>query len=212
MPTTDQTHVLSARPARSHLTATHQTQGHPSTGGPGKQRSAVPRSSALVGAAAALALVITGCSSAGTSSTSSPSAAASTSAAGSSSARSSAASGSAESSYPAGKEQVCQARDNLKTSLAALTNPALLTGGTAAIKTAVEQVQTDLTAVATAGKQDYQPQVSSFQAALTDLETAVTNLGDGGGSANLTAIGSAIAATGSASGALFTQLQTACTA
>ena len=51
-------------------------------------------------------------------------------------------------SYPAGKEQICAARDDLKTSLAALTNPSLLLGGTAGIAAAVKQVQTDLDAVA----------------------------------------------------------------
>ena len=63
------------------------------------------------------------------------------------------------STYPAGKEAVCQARDQLKTSITALTKPTLLTGGSAAIKTAVDQVQTDLDALKAAAKTDYQPQV-----------------------------------------------------
>jgi len=113
-------------------------------------------------------------------------------------------------SYPAGKEQVCQARDQLKTSTTALTNPSLLTGGSTAIKAAVDQVQTDLTAVAAAGKQDYQPQVTAMQSSLQQLQTAVGNLGNGSASENLKTIGTAIAATGTATGDLFTQLKTAC--
>jgi hypothetical protein len=167
------------------------------------------RSSGVVAIVAALALIAAGCSNSSTSSSSgaaSPSAAATSTAATSASGTKS----SAPASYPAGKEQVCEARDQLKTSLAALTNPALLLGGTAGIQAAVKQVQTDLDAVAAAGKQDYAPQVTAVQKALTQLETAVTNLGNGGGTENLTAVGTAIAATGTAAGALFTQLQTGC--
>jgi hypothetical protein len=142
---------------------------------------------------------------------SSGSASASASMAGSAGSASASMAGSAGStSYPAGKEQVCQARDQLKTSTTALTNPSLLTGGSTAIKAAVDQVQTDLTAVAAAGKQDYQPQVTAMQSSLQQLQTAVGNLGNGSASENLKTIGTAIAATGTAAGDLFTQLKTAC--
>src|SRR6478752_5622050 len=43
-------------------------------------------------------------------------------------------------SYPPGKEQVCEARDRLNTSIAALTNTSLLQGGTTALKAAADQV------------------------------------------------------------------------
>jgi hypothetical protein len=113
-------------------------------------------------------------------------------------------------SYPAGKEQVCQARDQLHTSIAALTSSSLLKGGTTSIKAAVDQVQTDLTAVAAAGKQDYQPQVTALQSSLQQLETAVGALGNGSASGGLAAVATAIAATGTAAEDLFTQLKTAC--
>ncbi len=171
------------------------------------QQSPARRSGIVVAMVATLALIVAGCSSGSTSTTSS---AASSSSSSSAAASASASKGSAQESYPAGKEQVCQARDQLKTSLAALTNPSLLLGGTAGIKTAVTQVQTDLDAVAAAGKQDYGPQITAVQTSLTELETAVTNLGNGGGAENLTAVGTAIAATGTSAGALFTQLQAGC--
>ena len=113
-------------------------------------------------------------------------------------------------SYPAGKEQICQARDQLKTSVAALTTPALLVRGPSAIKAAVDKVQTDLSAVKSSASQDYQPQVDAMQTALQQLQTAVGNLGNGNVSDNLTAVGSAIAKVGTTSSDLFTKLRTAC--
>ena len=113
-------------------------------------------------------------------------------------------------SYPAGKEQICQARDQLRMSITTLTDQKLLTAGTTAIKASVDQVQTDFDAVKVAGKQDYQAQVSDMQDALQQLQTAVGALGNGETAANLRAVGTAVTATGSAAEDLFTQLKTAC--
>jgi len=164
---------------------------------------AVPRVAMAGAVAVALAVVLAGCSSSTSPSTSS---AASSSSA--SSAASSVASGST--SYPAGKEEICQARDQLKTSITALTKPALLLGGTDAIKAAVSQVQTDVSAMATAGKREYAPQVNALQTSVESLETAVGNLGSGSVATNMQAVGTAIAATGTAASDLFTQLKAAC--
>ena len=114
------------------------------------------------------------------------------------------------STYPAGKEDVCQARDQLKTSVTALTKPALLTGGSAAIKAAVDQVQTDLDALKAAAKTDYQPQVDALQASIKQLQTDAGNLGNGSVGQNLTTVGTDIAAVGTSSTDLFTQLKTSC--
>ena len=116
----------------------------------------------------------------------------------------------AATSYPAGKEQLCQARDQLKISVTALTSPALLTGGAEGIKTALAQVQTDLQGLLAAGKQDYQPQIEAVQSSLKDVETAVGQLANGGGAQNMLAAGSAISATGTSAAALFKELTTAC--
>jgi hypothetical protein len=112
--------------------------------------------------------------------------------------------------YPAGKEQVCQARDQLKTSLAALTNPIVLTGGKSGIQSAVTKVQTNLTALSTAAKQDYKPQVDAMQSSLNQLQTTVGNLNDNNFSQNLQSVGSAIVNVGSSANDLFSKLQTAC--
>ena len=159
-----------------------------------------------LGAAAVLSLVAAvtaGCGSgATTSASSSPSAAAS------SSMSMSAASGSM--SYPAGKEDICQARDQLKTSITDLTNTQVVAEGTNAIKAAVGQVQTALDAVKAAAKDDYRAQVTAVQTALQDLQAAVANLGSGDATNNLRAVSQAITATGAAAETLFTQLKTAC--
>lgn len=128
-----------------------------------------------------------------------------------SSSSSSTATGSSESAtYPAAKEQLCQARDQLKTSVQALTQPSLLVGGTTAIKAGVDKVQTDLTDLKTAAQQTYGPQVDAMQSTLNQLETAVGTLGTGGATQNLQAVGTAIAPVGTTSADLFTTLQAAC--
>jgi cytoskeletal protein RodZ len=166
-----------------------------------------------------LAAAIAGCGSGTTATTTSPSSPSSTSSSPSSSAsKSSSSASSAKSttetssstSYPAGKEQICQARDQLRTSITTLTDQGLLTAGTTAIKASVDQVQTDFDAVKTAAKQDYHSQVTDMQDALQQLQTAVGNLGSGDAAANLLAVGKAVTATAAAAEDLFTQLKTAC--
>ena len=173
------------------------------TGGPGRRHRM--RCVAVSAKVAALAIALAGCSSSTTPTPTSTS----TSTTPSASSTSPASSGT-PSSYPTGKEQLCQARDQLKTSLASLTNPSLLQQGTVVIKAAVDQVQTDLNAVVAAGTQDYQPQVTALQSALQQLQSATGNLGNGNVSQNLQAVGTAIAATGTAAADLFGQLQATC--
>jgi len=174
-------------------------------------RRIVGRVIAVAAALAVFAVTAAGCSSTSTStSTSSASSSSSTGSTPSGSASSAKAGSSTATSYPAGKEQVCQARDQLKTSITALTNPSLLLGGTSAIKSAVDQVQTDLTALGTAAKDDYKPQVSAMQTSMQSLETAVGDLGNGDVTKNLQTVGTDIAAVGTAAADLFTQLKATC--
>ena len=113
-------------------------------------------------------------------------------------------------SYPAGKEDVCQARDGLSASINALTDPALLTGGVAGIQAAVGEVQTSLTALVAAGQEDYGPQLDALQTALDQVQTAVADVGDGNAASGLVAIGAAIGSVGTAASILFTELRTTC--
>ncbi len=144
------------------------------------------------------------------STTATTSSAAATSAAPSSTAAKSAAATSGSTSYPAGKEQICQARDELRTSITSLTDMGLLASGTDAIKASVKQVQTNFDAVKTAAKDDYHSQVTDMQDALQQLQTAAGNLGSGDAAGNTVAVGKAITATAAAAEDLFTQLKTTC--
>jgi hypothetical protein len=117
---------------------------------------------------------------------------------------------SASTTYPAGKEQVCQARDQLKSSLAALTDPSLLTKGKSGIKSAVDKVQSDLTALANAAKQDYKPQIETLRTSLNQLQTAVGNLGNGNAAQNLQAVTTQIGNVGTAANDLLSKLQADC--
>jgi len=183
-----------------------QTQIGVRAGGPA--RRTVGGVLVVAAALAVFAAAAAGCSSSSTSSSStssSPSTSASTTTAKSTTAKSSAAT-----SYPAGKEQLCQARDQLQASINALTNPSLLVGGTTAIKSAVDQVQTDLTALGAAAKDDYKPLVTALQTSLQQLETAVGDLGNGDVTKNMQTVGTDIAAVGTAAADLFTQLKATC--
>ncbi len=171
------------------------TDNHPSA----TARRRVRATPIAVGAVVAILALTTGCSASTTPSTTSTPTSAAASAASSSSAND-----------PAGKEQICAARDQLKTSVAALTDASLLTGGTTGIKAAVAQVQTDLAAVRTAGKETYATDVDAMQSAVDQLKAAAGELGNGNATENLQSVGTAIAATGVAAEKLFTKLKTAC--
>jgi hypothetical protein len=186
--------AAAVEPINPTIRARPFTDNHP----PATARRRVRATPIAVGAVVAILALTTGCSASTTPSTttSTPTSAAS------------AASSSANA--PAGKEQICAARDQLKTSVAALTDASLLTGGTTGIKAAVAQVQTDLAAVKTAGKQTYATEVDAMQSAVDQLETAAGELGNGNAAENLQSVGTAIAATGVAAEKLFTKLKTAC--
>ena len=155
-------------------------------------------------ATASVALTVAGCSSSSSGSNDSTSSSAVVSPVASTAAAP------AASAYPTGKEQVCAARDGIKTSLTALASPSMLTGGTAGIKTAVGNVQTAVKNFAAAGKQDYAPQVSALQNALTQVQSALGTVGSGGGTAGLKGVITGISAAGVAGSALLTQLKTDC--
>ena len=153
----------------------------------------------IVALVAVAAVALGGCSSSSKTSSSATTAAGSaTTAAGSAT------------TYPAGKEQVCQARDQLKSSIEALTKPSLLMGGTSSIKAAVTKVQDDLTSLKAAAKTDYKPQVEAVQTSVKDLQKTVSDHSNKSVSQNLQDIGTAIANVGTTSSELFTQVKTSC--
>ena len=187
-----------------NLQSTANASGGSAVGRPCRRSYSRVRPWGVAAVLSLLAVAVTGCAS----STTPQSSSASSSVAASSASSTTQAPTSA--SYPAGKEQICHARDQLRTSITNLTDQKLLTAGTTAIKASVDQVQTDFDAVKVAGKQDYQAQVSDMQDALQQLQTAVDDLGNGETASNLRAVGTAVTATGAAAEDLFTQLKTAC--
>ena len=187
----------------SNQQPTSNASARPTAGTLHPRRRVQARISGIGVALTLLAVAVAGCASNTPSSSSSSSSIASSSA-------SSTPKSSISTSYPPGKEQICQARDQLRTSISTLTDQSLLAAGTTGIKSAVDKVQSDFEAVKVAGKQDYQAQVSDMQDALQQLQTAVGDLGNGESAENLRAVGTAVTATGAAAEDLFTQLKTAC--
>jgi hypothetical protein len=177
-----------------------------------RRRRVSHRAVALSTGVVLVASVLAGCGSStpsGTTSSTAP--AASTSVSAATSADETGASGSTSAGYPAGKEDVCQARDDLKTSIAALTDTKVLASGTDGIKAAVADVKTKLSAFAAAGKDDYRTEVDALQKAVDDLETALGNLGTAGvGGGNAAAIAGPALAVQQAATALFTKLTADC--
>jgi hypothetical protein len=104
----------------------------------------------------------------------------------------------------------CAARADLQTSVKALASPTLLTGGREGIESAVDQVTTDLDAVASASKDANKSDVDATKAALEDLKSAVSDAGDGNLTANLQAIGTAIAKVGTTGETLVSSLGADC--
>jgi hypothetical protein len=119
-------------------------------------------------------------------------------------------SSSSSTTVASGKQAVCSARANLKQSVGALADPALLTGGKAGIQSALDTVKKNLDAVSSSAQQVYKPQVDAVKSAVSDLESAVSKIGSGSPTQTLQAVGTAITKVGSTSATLVTTLKTAC--
>lgn len=107
------------------------------------------------------------------------------------------------------KEAVCSDKESLESSVEALTDIDL-TEGTNAITAALDQVKDDLDALGDSVQTDLQPEVDDVKSALSDLETAVGDFGDGSLTDDLQATGNAIAEVGSSAADMFSALSTKC--
>ena len=105
---------------------------------------------------------------------------------------------------------VCTELSDLKASVAALTNPQVLTEGKNGIQAALDAVKADLDRVAAAAGANYKPQVDAVKSSVSDLQTAVDNLGNGNPPTNIQAVGTAIASVGATAATLITALQAGC--
>jgi hypothetical protein len=128
----------------------------------------------------------------------------------SSSSKPSSSSSSGTTTVASGKQPVCAARANFKESVAALATPSLLTGGKAAIQSALGTVKDNLAAVASSADAVYQPQVDAVKSAVNDVTTALSEFGNGNVTQNVQALGTAITNVGSTSAALVARLKASC--
>ena len=108
------------------------------------------------------------------------------------------------------KQPVCAARVSLKQSVAALANPALLAGGKSAIQPVLDTVKTNLAAVSNSAGAVYKPQVDEVDTAVSELETALSKLGNGNTSQDVKDVATAIAKVSSTATTLVTTLQAVC--
>ena len=105
---------------------------------------------------------------------------------------------------------VCTELADLKGSVAALTNPQVLTEGKDGIQAALDAVKADLDRVAAAAGAKYKTQVDTVKSSVNDLQTAVDNLGNGNATTNIQAVGTAIASVNATAATLITALQAGC--
>ena len=108
------------------------------------------------------------------------------------------------------KQAVCADKSALQSSVKDLTNPSTLTGGKSSFTSALDQVQSDLDALAKSAKADVQPQVDDLKNAVNDLKSTVKDFGNGSLSDNLQKTGEAITKVGSTAGALYDSLSSQC--
>ena len=80
---------------------------------------------------------------------------------------------------------LCQAREALKTSITNLSSVDIVKSGTSGLTDALNTIKTDLQAVRASAGSDVQPQVDAFQKSLDTLQTA---LGGGAPAATVTAV------------------------
>ncbi len=73
--------------------------------------------------------------------------------------------------------ELCQAREQLRTSITDLSNVDVVKNGVSAITDQLDQIRSDLAAVKSAAGSDLRPQLDAFEQALDSLQTAVSGSG-----------------------------------
>jgi hypothetical protein len=93
-------------------------------------------------------------------------------------------------------DDVCADREALRSSVAALNDVNLRAEGTNGVTAAINAVKDDLAALRTSAGDKLRLQVQAVQDAIDQLETAVGNLGSGGGAEAATAVSNLVSAAG----------------
>ena len=107
------------------------------------------------------------------------------------------------------KTELCQARNQLQTSVKSLKS-SIKSRNVSGIKTSAKSVQSDFNNVKKAAKGTYKPQIEAVQSSLNKLKTAVGKLGNGHVRENLTAVRTTGGAVGTSVQNLVTTLKTSC--
>jgi hypothetical protein len=84
--------------------------------------------------------------------------------------------------------ELCTQREALKSSIDDLRNINIVQAGASGVQEALTKVKDNLEGVQQAAGDDLKPQVQAFKDALSNLETAVKDIGSGGASAAITAL------------------------
>lgn len=119
-------------------------------------------------------------------------------------------SGSSSTTSGSGEQAVCDARDQLESSVQDLTDPSLLTSGKSGIQSALDETEQDLEDLGDAAENAYEPQVDALKSSITELQDAIGDAGNGSFSDSLQDIGNAISDVGAATDALVTKLRADC--
>jgi hypothetical protein len=114
------------------------------------------------------------------------------------------------SASPTATSLVCQDAADLRTSLRNLTHSDVSQGGVTEIKSNLAQVHTDLTALITHAKGQWQAQTSALKAALATLQTAVSDLSSSPSATTVAGVATALREVAGAGGSLLTAISTKC--
>jgi hypothetical protein len=84
--------------------------------------------------------------------------------------------------------ELCAQRDALESSIDDLKDINIVQAGASGVQDALTKVKDDLVGVEQAAGEDLKPQVQEFKDALSNLETAIKDIGSGGAAAAVTAL------------------------
>jgi hypothetical protein len=114
------------------------------------------------------------------------------------------------SASPTATSLVCEDAADLRTSLHNLTHSDVSQGGVTEIKSNLAQVHTDLTALITHAKGQWQAQTSDLKAALDKLQTAVSDLSSNPSATTVAGVATALREVAAGGGSLLTAISKRC--
>jgi hypothetical protein len=120
------------------------------------------------------------------------------------------ASGTPTSASPTATSLVCQDAADLRTSLHNLTHSHVSKGDVTELKSNLAQVHTDLTALITHAKGEWQTQTSGLKSALATLQTAVSDLSSSPSASTVAGVVTALGEVATAGKSLLTAVSTRC--